>query len=293
MLSEQPECGARCPVCDRNDFLNLFDVPSPYVPGLSYRIHACQSCKHRYAVGPMDAQLLADVYGVAFHKTSQQHAGGRRSAIATNAAWRARWLRSVCGGGKLLDVGAGRGYFVREASAYFQAEGIDYSSSAESYGEELGVKMKSGDFLVASYPLGSFDVVTMWDVLASMSNVSEAVAKAAEVLTPGGHFVVTIPMGDSTACKLARRRWPLWIPPVNLHYFSQQSIVDLMAQHGFEVILSRPYGKRVAFNFLLLKLARSMGFNRLGLRLAATSWDWSVRVNLGDILTVVGKKVKS
>lgn len=279
-----------CPLCSAEDATELFELESPYIAGLHYLVHHCIQCQHRYATGPLSEEILDGVYGAAFHSTSQQQADSPSSAIMVNASHRAKWLSEYGVQGKLLDVGAGRGYFVKAAQDYFEARGIDYSPNAREYGEALGVELDSGDFLRSLYKTESFDVLTFWDVLASMVNLHEVVNRAAQLLRPGGYAVFTVPMGDSLACRLSGKRWPLWIPPVNLHYFSKQSLQYLFRDNGFEIAYVANHAKRVSLNFLMLKLARSMGLRSIEHTLAGMPLRWAIPINLGDIQTVLVRK---
>jgi len=280
-----------CPVCGSSGVVRLFELESPYIARLFYQILRCRACGHRYADGPVTADVLSSVYGAAFHASSQQAAAGPSSAIVLNAQRRAEWLRDTGLQGSLLDVGAGRGYFVKAAHPYFIASGIDYSERAAEYGHEIGVNLESGDFANAPYENGSFDVLTFWDVLASMMDVHATCGKAAQLLRPKGHAVFTVPMGDSLACRLSGKRWPLWIPPVNLHYFSEESLATLFRQSGFEIVEMGFQAKRVSLNFLLVKLARSLGARRFEAKLAGLPLNWAVPINLRDIKTVLVRKV--
>lgn len=277
----------RCPVCNAVNTKDLFNLESPYIGQLFYLVRHCMDCSHRYAVGPVNEQILGEVYGVAFHASSQQQADSPSSAVMRNATRRAEWLNEIGLHGKLLDVGAGRGYFVKAAQTYFDARGIDYSPDAVRYGQSIGVTMDSGDFIQAPYEAGSIDVLTFWDVLASMVDVRSTMSHAAKLLRPRGYAVLTVPMGDSLACRLSGKRWPLWIPPVNLHYFSKQSLERLLRQCGFEIVRVECQGKRVSLNFLFVKLARSLGLRGLEDAIAKLPLHQAVPVNLGDILTVV------
>ncbi|MBV4504370.1 class I SAM-dependent methyltransferase [Pseudomonas sp. BW13M1] len=281
---------SRCPVCVGDHVKALFNLKSPYIDQLLYQIRHCDDCGHRFAAGPVTEQILSKVYDNAFHASSQQQANGPSSAVMLNAVRRAQWL-SECGlQGRLLDVGAGRGYFVKAAQDHFDTRGIDYSANASLYGQALGVTLDSGDFTHAHYAAESFDVLTFWDVLASMIDVHATLSHAARLLRPGGHIALTVPMGDSLTCRLANKRWPLWIPPVNLHYFSKKSLERLMHDNGFEIVRMECQGKRVSLNFLLVKLARSLGLRSLEQTMAKLPLRWAVPINLGDIQTVLVRR---
>lgn len=282
----------RCPVCDGENAKDIFSLESPYLEKLFYRIRVCCDCEHRYAVGPVTEQIFSEVYSAVFHASSQQLADSPLAAVMLNAKGRAQWLDKCGMQGKLLDVGAGRGYFVKAAQTFFDARGIDYSPDAARYGQALGVPMDSGDFILWPYEGGSFDVLTLWDVLAGMVDVRATMIHAAKLLRPGGYAVLTVPMGDSLVCRLSGKRWPLWIPPVNLHYFSKKSLESLLQQCGFEIVQMECQGKWVSLNFLFVKLARSFGLRDLEHAMAKFPIRQAVPINLGDIKTVVVRSLR-
>lgn len=290
-IRSSPFQDVRCPICSGDKSDNIFNLESPYIGYLQYQIRLCLACAHRFAVGPVSEQILAEVYGATFHSSSQQQADSPSSSVVCNATHRAQWLVKYGLQGKLLDVGAGRGYFVKAASDYFDARGIDYSSDAVMFGKSLGVEVDSGSFIQSQYASGSFDVLTFWDVLASMVDVRSTMLHAVKLLRQGGYAVLTIPMGDSLACRVSGRRWPLWIPPVNLHYFSKQSLAKLMRESGFEIMHMEYQTKQVALNFLLVKLVRSLGFRNLEQSMGKLPLRWSIAINLRDIQTVVVRKL--
>jgi SAM-dependent methyltransferase len=280
-----------CPVCEGSNTKDIFNLESPYVEQLFYRILKCNDCAHQYAVGPVTEKILSEVYGAAFHSSSQQQADNSLSPVIVNAVRRTQWLHKCGLQGRLLDVGAGRGYFVQAAQECFDACGIDYSPDALRYGEFLGVVIKSGDFTQTPYESGSFDVLTFWDVLASMADVRSTMARAAKLLRPRGYVALTVPMSDSLACRLGGRRWPLWIPPVNLHYFSKQSLEKLLRECGFEIIRIECQGKKVSITFLLVKFARIFNLRSLERLVAKLPFHQAVLVNFGDIQTILARKL--
>lgn len=283
------EC-LRCPVCQGEDVPRRHRVPSPYLtPRIDYDIHGCNRCGHHFALGPVDDATLARVYSESFHATSQQEAISPGSPVIINATQRAELLAAAGLRGRLLDIGAGRGYFVRAAGQRFAAEGIEFSAVAADAGRRNGLRMHTGAF-PACKPDGPFDVVTLWDVLAGLTNVHAAMAAVRELLAPGGRVVLTVPFVSSRSARWLGRWWPLWIPPVNLHYFSQASISHLTRAHGFAVVSSRPERKRVAVEFLLRKALRTVRLHALEPVARAIPRTWSTNLDLGDILTVHAEK---
>jgi SAM-dependent methyltransferase len=284
-----------CPICGKDDAHKLFVTYSPYLDRtLLYDIMACRGCGHRWAVGDTSPETLARIYSGSFHQSAQQWTDDAASSVApvmVNARLRAAWLRERGLGGRLLDVGAGNGYFVKAAAdAGFDAEGLELSPDAAGRATELGAKVSVGDFLTAPLQDRTINVVTMWDVLSGFADPSAAVQRAAGLLRHGGHLVVTIVDGTSMVSRLGGRYWPLMIPPVNLQFFSPDSIRRLMNANSLVVEALLHQGKRVSVRFAGQKLLRSLRLASLEPALERlVPQRWSVTLNLGDIATVVAR----
>jgi len=252
----------------------------------SYEIMQCRGCGHGFAVGRDDREFLGRIYSSGFHETSQQAADEDASPIRVNARARVEWLHGLGIGGRLLDIGAGTGAFVEAASAVFDVEGVELASGVAAAAAAKGLPILCGDFLSMEFPKKSYDIVTLWDVLASLRDPHAALERCRSLVRDGGHVVMTLPMIDSLAARVLKRTWPLLIPPVNLHFFSRRSVIFLANHHGLDVSSVSFPGKRVALNFLALKAGRSLGMHGLAHQLARTFPPASVRINTGDIACV-------
>lgn len=275
-----------CPACSSDSTKWQLQLRSPYVAGAKYDIYSCFQCEHKFARGPCDADTLRAVYNEAFHGTVQQRAYTERSPIVLNARHRAAELSAAGLSGRLIDIGAGRGHFVHEAARFFEALGLEYSNAAVNEARNAGINVIEGDYPGTSVRGGPFDVLTMWDVLAGLCDLDCALAKSRELLSPGGYFVFTVPYVSSLPARLLGRYWPLWIPPVNLHYFSCRSIRAALRRHGFVIRTSGTAAKRVAVSFLLHKAFRAAGHAPPKTIMRLIPPTWSISLDLGDILTV-------
>lgn len=277
----------RCAVCRCTDLKIFARVNTPYLDrSEQYAIWVCQDCGHAEAEGRRDQQFLSAIYGDSFFASSQQDTSGHAAPVNKNAEARAKWIGSVAGG-RLLDVGCGKGAFVAAALNGFKAEGVEPSRSAANAARELGLVIHQDDFMSVQLEQTAYDVITFWDVLASLDDPVAALKRAKTLLRPTGLLVLTLPMIDSLAARLFRRTWPLLIPPVNLHYFSRPSISRLAQECGLVISECRHSGKLVSLNFLAQKASRSL---RLPKRIDAAAGrlpDWPVRINTGDIATIV------
>src|SRR4051794_20264560 len=156
---------------------------------------------------PAESERLAQTYDA--YGRDPRKAGAWAAANPGNAAMRAElWdaFVALAGprlmGGEILDVGCGRGFWLREiAAAGASAERLH---GAELIPERVaaaqaavpGADIRLADARELPWPDASFDVVLLFTVLSSMPDrtaVIDALAHARRVLRPGGVAVVYEP----------------------------------------------------------------------------------------------------
>jgi 2-polyprenyl-3-methyl-5-hydroxy-6-metoxy-1,4-benzoquinol methylase len=180
-------------------------------------------------------------------------------------------------------VGCGNGAFVEAASQNFVASGIELSSAAAEAARDRGLDVRAGDFIEMEFGGTKFDVITFWDVLAGCPDLDAVLRKCVSLMKPMSVLVGSVPLIGGMTAKTLRSRWPLLIPPVNIHYFDRRSIQMLAAKHGLNVIDVRSMGKKVACEFLIWKAFRSLKMFRLADKAAKFAPSWPISVNTGDI----------
>jgi 2-polyprenyl-3-methyl-5-hydroxy-6-metoxy-1,4-benzoquinol methylase len=107
-----------------------------------------------------------------------------------------RWMGSARAPGRLLDVGPGTGIFLYIARSEFgwEPSGVDICpESAVKAKEEFDIDLEVGDFDTYAWPRESFDAVTMLDMLEHTTDPSASLARAFELLKPGGVLYVVVP----------------------------------------------------------------------------------------------------
>ncbi|MEP0845659.1 MAG: class I SAM-dependent methyltransferase [Phycisphaerae bacterium] len=293
----------RCPICAATETRPLIRQPSGPHLRLQrvFNIQQCRECRAAWVLDPPSAEDLAGVYDDHFFETSQQSApvdergaftpAAERAPIVVNARRRVAELCAACGGGTLLDIGCGKGIFLKLASQHFDVIGVDVSPAACRFARDvLRLDVRCGDFLTLDLPPAAFDVITLWDVLASLPDPRAAVARIAALLKPGGWLVMTLPDIDTPAFKLARGRWPLLIPPINLVYFSRPAAARLLRDHGLSLVRYTHAGKLLSTNFVLRKLGRIFRIQALDRESVGIPGLRNVYLNLGDIALVWARR---
>jgi len=144
--------------------------------------------------------------------------------------------------GRLLDIGAAAGFFLEVARRNsFETYGVEISKPAATYATKtLKLKVFAGELEDARFSNEYFDVITMWDVLEHLPRPVGTLRIVNRLLRRGGVLVIET---LNTACvnaKVMGRRWPLYLPPVHLFYFSLGTLRMLLSKTGFKIIGAIP-----------------------------------------------------
>lgn len=190
--------------------------------------------------------------------------------------------------GSVLDVGCGIGNFLGWAHDQgMNAHGVDIDDEAVASARSRGLNASLFDDLADHVEPGSFDVVTLWDVIEHTSDPHQLLDRAVSCLRPGGLILVETP--DVTfplrPLLIAQRkviepiRWSDMLYYADHRvYFSPRGLSNLMARSGLDVMeqlgMRSPSAKMA--NIADLWAQRSAGAARLGPPLYR-ALDWSMR----------------
>jgi SAM-dependent methyltransferase len=160
--------------------------------------------------------------------------------------------------GRLLEIGAYCGFFMREAERRgWQADGVEPSAWAAKYARETvganvytGLLKENGDKLQSTY-----DVVVSWDVLEHVREPLQFVRNCASYLDTGGLFCFSTLDVDTWFPRVAGQRWP-WLMDMHLHYFDRHVIRDLLSRGGLDLVRAESYTHYARIAYALRGVAR-------------------------------------
>ena len=144
-----------------------------------------------------------------------------------------RWFRRFCPAGDVLDVGCSTGAFLHQLNVRFPGQyrvtGTDVSGPALEHAASRGIAIVRDNFLEHDFGERRFDAITFWAVLEHLVEPRQFLARAAQLLRPGGHLFALVPNLDSLATRLLGARYR-YVMPEHVNYFDASSLRRLI--HG-------------------------------------------------------------
>ncbi|MBL8349978.1 MAG: class I SAM-dependent methyltransferase [Burkholderiaceae bacterium] len=227
-----------CPACDGREAL-------PQFVRNGFDLVRCRRCGCVYvAQDPAEIDFQA-LYGPGYYTGGHDAVFGdyvgqqaaRRAQARRRLWWHRhlppRWPRS----GRLLDVGCAAGFFLAEARAHYEVQGVELSDwSAAHARDALGLPVFTGTLQQAALPAAHFDVVTLWDVIEHVPDPVPLLAEAARVLAPGGRLVLTTGDFDSAYARSKGADWHLAAPPWHLTLFGRSTMALAAERAGLKLL---------------------------------------------------------
>ncbi|MFO1326922.1 MAG: class I SAM-dependent methyltransferase [Rubrivivax sp.] len=206
-----------------------------------YDIAGCDGCGTAFVAQDPSTIDFQALYGEAYYTGGSaavfaDYVGqeAARRAHARRKLWALRHLPPrLPRAGRLLDVGCAAGFFLAEARAFYQVQGVELSEWSSAYARErLNLPVFTGTLQQAALPAGHFDVVTLWDVIEHVPDPVPLLAEAARVLAPGGRLVLSTGDWGSAYARRRGEHWHLMTPPWHLSFFTRDSLTQAAARAG-------------------------------------------------------------
>ena len=197
-------------------------------------IYTCPTCGCIMA----DLEFAHDQYEAAAYYTM-----AFKTRAAIESEWGFRWryilqaIKRYAVAPRVLDVGAGNGYFVHLARTEFglAADGLEISEAEASFAREMfGLELIRGDL---SSLADRYALITSFNVLEHVKRPVSLLEAMSERLEPDGHLILTTP---NPACihrrLLGLTRWNMVCPPHHINLFTRAALQEMLSRTGFEVL---------------------------------------------------------
>jgi len=209
-----------------------------------YTIFRCKDCGHgiTYPVPTSDEleRLNSELYTLEQRVQTylpKMHYFEKRYRKTLNS------IKKLKSGGRLLDVGCNIGMFLKVAREEgFDVAGVELNQDCAEFGSRhFSVPIYSDYLENIAKELGTFDVVTLFDVLEHIPDMTGFVNSVKSVLNEDGLLVIQLPNFGSLMAELTGSQWKWLTPPDHLHHFTPHSLQLFLELHGFKVSMLRTW----------------------------------------------------
>jgi 2-polyprenyl-3-methyl-5-hydroxy-6-metoxy-1,4-benzoquinol methylase len=219
----------------------------------TFDLHECTTCGLVRVEPLLAPEQLAEYYRTDYYGSPEaKFTGPMEALVRRGQRLRAQALLrrlSTKGRPRVLDIGCGRGLFLR-ALHELGAHGVGtelpgFAFTSDAQGPDL-VHARA-----EALPFGAetFDAVSIWHVLEHTTDPAAVLRGAARVLKPGGILALAVPNFGSWQARLFGRHWFHLDLPRHLYHFRPAPLRRFQAEQGLEVIEQRtqawdqnPYG---------------------------------------------------
>jgi SAM-dependent methyltransferase len=251
---------AACIICHVRDVRRVF--PTARGPARAFPLVQCNRCGLVFQEFARTLEELDDAQRHAYGQPQRRFTSSIELGVRLFCASRVRLARRlVPPGGRVLDVGCGRGLFLRMLhDRGYRVHGTELSA-ATAANADPDMPVDVGELGPGMYDPRSFDLICIWHVLEHMRRPDLALQAAWEALVPGGVLLIASPNFASLQSRIGGEFWfPLDLPR-HLFHFTPETLRRLLSDSGFVLEYCRT-GQWEMDPFDLLQTI----LNRIGLR---------------------------
>jgi SAM-dependent methyltransferase len=269
----------------------LYSASSSHI--LMDQVVRCHSCSLVYVNPRLNTDLIIQSYSQAEDST---FVAQNEARIKTFDRMIGRVLKAINKdsgvGMRLLDVGcAGGAFLVAARSAGFDVSGVEPSRWMADFGRRTyGLDIQDGVLNTGMFSTGTFDVITLWDVIEHVPNPHQLLVLIHSLLKPEGWLVVNYPDIGTVAAKLLGKRWPFWLS-VHLLYYTRTTMKEQLTRAGFQPKMFETFWQTLQLGYVLRRASAYVGAAGICHRLveAVRLGGIPCTYNMGQTLTISRK----
>jgi SAM-dependent methyltransferase len=140
-------------------------------------------------------------------------------------------------GGKILDIGTGTGFFLRQAHLRgWETMGLELNlESVESMRNE-GIEVIVKPLELSDLASGSFEMVSLWEVLEHLAEPKTILSEARRLLTAQGLLLILVPNSSSLVTRLLHEKSNTFGGHSHLNHFNPKSLTNILESMRFEIL---------------------------------------------------------
>ncbi|MCH7535542.1 MAG: class I SAM-dependent methyltransferase, partial [Bacteroidetes bacterium] len=236
----------KCPICEcesHHDFIHCNDYSVSKQP---FTIAQCDECQFRFT-NPRPAKSEIGKYYDSEKYIS--HSGTNKGLINTvyqivkvyTLGKKLALVNRLRTKGKLLDIGAGTGAFLKYCGDDGWAiTGIEPDKTARRIAQEVNdISLYNEDIIEEIYD-ESFDIITMWHVLEHVHELKARIGEVQRILKKDGRLIIAVPNCNSYDTSYYKNYWAAYDVPRHLYHFIPNDIAKLVGQFELKIVDVKP-----------------------------------------------------
>ena len=241
--------------------LNFTDGP--------FSVVTCEDCDLTYVTPRLkDGHLIDEVYDEGYWSSDSAKDRGYSDYRADAPLYLRTYRRRVsvirrhfARPGRVLDVGCAAGYFLKVMQEEgWEVTGVEPSDAIRPQAaERLGAERVRGGLLhEQGFEDGSFDLITLWDVIEHIPDFVGALEEVRRLLAPGGKLLIETQNVASRAARVLGKKWQHYKHAEHIYHFNPATLRVALERAGFAILENSPRlgGKYVSMGFLSERAGR-------------------------------------
>jgi SAM-dependent methyltransferase len=208
-----------------------------------FRIEACLSCGSQYIWPRPTIIELKDFYPSDYHAYNHDHSWLAGMLVKRRDQVRRRLYRKASNSHpiRLFDVGSGdcRQFDALRGTGEFEFSGIEINPRMVGQARSNGYDVYEGTLeeMELGDLAGSFDIVTMYQLVEHVLEPAKLFSQALNLLKPGGVVIGQMPCLDSMEAWLFGRHWAGYHFPRHLQQVTVSGLSKCMREAGLERVV--------------------------------------------------------
>jgi len=198
---------------------------------------------------------------------------------------------------RLLDVGSGFGFFLAAAKERgWKSYGLEPLPASSIYARaKFGLEITTDTLRENTFPENYFDVITAFQVFEHLPDPQGYIHLLSRFLKEQGLFFFEMPVFDTWSIRLLGPRHRHFVQD-HLNFFTSETIRVLLNNLGFKVVDSFRPARIMSVRHLLTqwiasRLPKRFAQGMLNLVQRTGLWERTISINMGDMLSVIAKKI--
>ena len=230
-----------CPLCNGSDIGKRFACKDFFATGEVFDVYECHGCGFVFTQNIPDEKEIGRYYESQSYISHSNTKKGLFNKVyhLVRAIMLQRKVNlmenlTLLKNGKILDYGAGTGYFARAMKKRgWDVTAIEKSPKARELSKrEFGFEMHAEDYL-EKIADKEFDIVTLWHVMEHIQDLDGFWDELYRIIDDTGIAVIALPNCKSHDAKRYRENWAAYDVPRHLWHFTPMTVMRWGEKHGF------------------------------------------------------------